>query len=200
MTASRAGYASLIAALLALTGCPSAMSTVGSSDSSSERVEPDADMWPLRFKAHMFGAHCFGTQACRIVYRGMEHGSDDASPSIESYGRPLDKLLSAGRGPIPNFPAPAQVRWKSKDGSALEADVDIGEIFKDRVIRHRLGREEIPEATLRSDHVADIIIEVNDRTINVYTRALISTREQQKPGNRHSNFRNDLFKVFTRTY
>lgn len=197
MIATRMGRYVLVAALLALTGCPTAMSTAGTRD-SDER--PDSAAWPLRFKAHMFGAHCFDTQTCRIVYRGMEHGSDEPSPSAASYGRPLESLLRAGRGPIPNFPPPAEVSWKSKDGTELHASVDIGEILEDRLIRHNLRREDIPDATLRSDHLADVVIEVNDRTINVYTRAFISTREQQKPGNIHSNFRNDLFKVYTRTY
>ncbi|MDM0052216.1 hypothetical protein [Variovorax sp. J22R115] len=45
-----------------------------------------------------------------------------------------------------------------------------------------------------------IILEVNDRTINVYMRAHISTKELQVPGNRYSDFRNDLIKAFSQTY
>ena len=45
-----------------------------------------------------------------------------------------------------------------------------------------------------------IILEVNDRTINVHMRAIIATKELQKAGNKHSDFRNDLIKVFSQSY
>ncbi len=140
--------------------------------------------WPLWFTGHNFGAHCFDTQRCRILYRGFPHGSDRPSPSVASFGRPLEKLLSAGRGPIPNFPAPAIVTWQSKDGSSHRAEIDIGEIFKDRLIRHNVPRDEIPEKA--SIPPPDIIIEVNDRTVSVYMRARITTKHLQIPGNKYS--------------
>ena len=44
------------------------------------------------------------------------------------------------------------------------------------------------------------ILEVNDRTINVYMRDMIALRKPQFPDRPHSDFRNDLIKVFSRTY
>src|SRR3546814_10785958 len=90
------------------------------------------------------------------------------------------------------------VTWRSKDGTPHHAEVDIGDIFKDRLIRHNLQREEISETSSISH--PGIILEVNDRTINVYMRARIPTKELQIPGNKYSDFRNDLIKVFSRTY
>lgn len=156
------------------------------------------DDWPLKFRAHNFGAHCFNTQRCEILYRGFPHGhKDEPAPSVESYGRPLEELLSAGRGPIPNFPPPAEVTWRSRDGTALEAEVDIAEIFKDGLIRHNVPRDELLKD---QGMLPEIVLEVNDRTINVYMRAHLSTKALQTPGNRLSDFRNDLIKVYSRTY
>ena len=52
------------------------------------------------------------------------------------------------------------VAWVSKDGSSHHATVDIGDIFKDRLIRHNVPREEIREGmsigakvTLRGDRM-----------------------------------------------
>jgi len=186
---------------LALTGCQSAMSSSPTSspdpsDGSYSNVNPE---WPLKFRAHYFGAHCFDTQHCEIMYRGFPHGADSGpSPSVASYGRPLEKLLSAGRGPIPNFPPPAKVTWRSKDGTSHEAEIDIGEIFKDQLIRHNVAREDATD--IPTSGMPGIILEVNDRTINVYMRAIIATKELQKPGNPHSDFRNDLIKAFSKTY
>ena len=171
-------------------------STPDPSDGSYSNVNPE---WPLKFRAHYFGAHCFDTQHCEILYRGFPHGADSGpSPSVSSYGRPLEKLLSAGRGPIPNFPPPAKVTWRSKDGTSHEAEIDIGEIFKDQLIRHNVAREDATD--IPTSGMPGIILEVNDRTINVYMRAIIATKELQKPGNPHSDFRNDLIKAFSKTY
>lgn len=186
---------------LALTGCQSAMpssptSSPDSSDGSYSNVNPE---WPLKFRAHYFGAHCFDTQHCEILYRGFPHGADSGpSPSVASYGRPLEKLLSAGRGPIPNFPPPAKVTWRSMDGTSHEAEIDIGEIFKDQLVRHNVARADATHNA--TDGTPGIILEVNDRTINVYMRATIWTKDEQIPGNKYSHSREDLIKVFSRTY
>lgn len=190
---------------LATTGCHATMATSTSPGPSSALPEGHytnvGAEWPLKFRAHYFGGHCFNTQSCEILYRGFRHGAEDRpSPSVESYGRPLDTLLSAGRGPIPNFPPPARVTWRSKDGTPLEAEIDIGEIFRDELVRHNVKQNEMSELGPGPGLLPAIILEVNDRTINVYMRAHISTKELQKPDNRYSDFRADLIKVFSRDY
>ena len=155
--------------------------------------------FPIKFHSHYFGAHCFDTQQCEILYDEFPHGRENGiSPSVASYGRPLEKLLSAGMGPIPNFPSPAKITWRSKNGDPHEAVIDIGEIFKTQLILHRVPRSEAREIT--TDGMPSIIIEVNDRTVNVYMRATIWTKEEQIPGNKYSHSREDLIKAFSRTY
>lgn len=188
---------------VATTGCHASMGQSSSAGPSSALPEGHytnvGAEWPLKFRAHYFGGHCFDTQSCVILYRGFRHGSkDEPSPSVASYGRPLDKLLSAGRGPIPNFPPPAHVTWRSKDGTPLEAEIDIGEIFRDELIRHRVSREDALDPA--TSGTPGIILEVNDRTINVYMRDMIALKKPQFPDRPHSDFRDDLIKVFSRTY
>lgn len=74
----------------------------------------------------------------------------------------------------------------------------MDEIFKDRLIHHNLRREEISE--IGSIPPPDIVLVVDDRTIKVYMRAFISTKELQRPNSPHSNFRNDLIEVYSQTY
>lgn len=158
--------------------------------------------WPLKFKAHYFRATCYSTYGCRVHYGHYYPGDDPddvlaiSSDSVPGY----PDNLKASWGPFPNFPSPAKVTWRSKDGTPLEAEIDIGEIFKDELIRHNLKREEISELGIGPGALPGIILEVNDRTINVYMRAHISTKELQKPGNQYSDFRDDLIKVFSHTY
>lgn len=204
MTASRRSrYGSaLMAVSLALTGCSAAMSSTAAT-SPTAREPDDGVEWPLKFKAHYFDAYCFSTYGCKVHYRGrlrVDHPDDELQPSSEALGDKYPHILSAGMGPIPNFPPPAKVSWRAKDGTPLEAEVDIGEIFRDELIRHNLQPHEIAERGIGPGALPQIILEVNDRTINVYMRAHISTRELQQPGNRYSDFRADLIQVFNRTY
>ncbi|RMH89013.1 hypothetical protein EBB59_11115 [Lysobacter pythonis] len=190
--------------LIASTGCTSAMNhTQPNPDAAPHATtesSPKATLWewPLKFTAHNFSTGCFDTQTCSILYGNFPHGPERPAPSVESYGRPFEKLYAAKRLAIRNFPPPAIVTWRSRDGTPHRAEVDMAEIFKDGLIRHHLRREEIANTT--NMFVPDIILEVNDRTINVYMRAHISTIKEQKPGNPHSNFRNDLIKVYSQTY
>ena len=135
-----------------------------------------------------------------MLYRDFPHDAmhEGLSPSVESTGRSLDQLLTASRGPIPNFPPPAKVTWRSKDGAPHEAEIDIGEIFKDELVVHNTPRDEASERTPMIN--PDVIMEISDRTINVYMKAFISLKQERIPGNQHSNFRSELVLAWSRTY
>lgn len=160
--------------------------------------------WPLRFKEHNFGARCYDTLECSVVYDDFEHGGyrrEEPSPSSASKGPDYLKGWNGGYGSVHNFPAPAKVVWTSKDGSRHEAEIDIGEIFKDQVVLHYVPREELadlPDGRFGSD--PSILLEVNDRMIRVYMRAMVFTKHFQRPPSRHSDFRNDLILVRTYTF
>jgi hypothetical protein len=198
-----------IAALFVLTlaGCHPTMST----QSDRPVTAPAADGsiinsvtdWPLKFRAHYFGSACYSTQSCKVLYAGMpEHamfeGEENKPSPPHDPAIPLEKVLRAGRGPIANFPPPAVVDWRSADGTMHHAEVDIGEIFKDQLIRHNVPREEVFNGNNLPP--PQIILEVNDRTVNVYMKAAVWTKHEQKPGNEHSDVRRDLIKVHSHTY
>ena len=157
--------------------------------------------WPLRFTSHTFGVRCHDTRGCTVIYAGFEHGDDDPTRSSASYGQDYLKGWSGIHGMIRNFPGPAKVTWRSKDGVAHEAEIDIGEIFKDELILHNVPREEmadLPEG--KYDDNPSILLEVNDCTIRVYMSAFVSTKREQIPGNKYSHFRDDVVLVKTYTY
>lgn len=157
--------------------------------------------WPLRFARHRFGGFCFDTYGCSIVYNGFPHGKDDPdqlSASASSFGPQYQQRMKAAHLDIANFPGPAEVTWRSKDKSEHGASIDIGAIFKDQLIRHDVPREDIATGVSLND--PEIILEVDDRTINVYMRSMIPLKQPREPGNAHSDFRADLIRVFTQTY
>lgn len=178
-----------------------AMTQESGSPKTVGKVDNTVADWPLTFVQHNFGAHCFDTIGCRITYAGFTHGvegSEEVSPPLVSRRGTREQILRAGHLARRNFPPPAHVVWRSKDGQPHEADIDIGEIFRDQKIVHRVPREDIREGVSITD--PDIVLEVEDRTITVYMRAFIPTKELQVPGNPYSGHRDDLLRVWSRTY
>ncbi|HEY0662721.1 MAG TPA: hypothetical protein VGD21_15540 [Lysobacter sp.] len=187
----------IVSSLIA-TGCQPAMSTPIHHNPPENR---DVSR-PFTFDRHNFGAYCYDTYGCKVLYNDRYVTSQDDNelrPSSASVGPDYLKNLDGGYLGIANFPPPAVVTWRSKDGTPHEAHIDIGEIFKDRIIRHNVPREELPTETTATA-APDIVLEVNDRTINVYMKAFVSTRSLQVPGNQYSDFRNDMILAFSQTY
>ena len=166
---------------------------------------PETTALPLRFVNHGFEAHCYNTSGCHVDYAGVraagptEMQDPDTyrsfSPSSSDY---KERWGFASHIGIRNFPPPAEVHWTSLDGAKHEARVDIAKIFKDQLAWHRVSVSDYAKDSF--DTSASIYLEVNDRTINVYTKAFLGTKAEQIPGNKHSYGRDDLFLVWTRTY
>lgn len=154
---------------------------------------------PLTFKRHNFGAFCYSTYGCHVTYNGFTHVSepdDVLQLSSASLGEKYPANLDASYLSVGNFPEPANVVWKSKDGVKHSAFVDIASVFRDQRVLHH-----VPKGGVDGD-IGDpgIILEVNDRTINVYMKAFVPTRAPQVPGNKHSHFRDDLFLAWSKAY
>ena len=186
-----------------ISGCHPAMT----SPIAQSAVVPAADRpytgtvadWPLFFKRHLFGAVCFDTRGCEVMYDGRDHGTAEETPAAASIPPERYRALMVARyGDLPNFPGPAELRWHSKDGGEHTARIDLAEIFKDGLIRHTVVREDIADDV--SMGFTHVLIEIDDRTVNVYTRTMIPTKREQIPGNRYSFFRDDLIKVSSQTY
>ena len=187
--------------LLLVAGCQPAMTAPAApaTVNGQATIAGTVAEWPLTFKRHLFGAVCFDTRGCEVIYDDRDHGTAaDTPPAAEIPPQRYDALMIARYGDLPNFATPARLRWRSKDGSEHTAEVDLAEIFKDGQIRHKTPREDIAEDV--SMGFTHVVLEIDDRTVSVYTRTMIPTRLEQVPGNPHSFFRDDLIKVYSRTY
>lgn len=194
----RLGAMLCFAALCASTG------SVAAPDGHPDRIEPprEALSTPLHFKRHNFLAICYDTLECSVRYNGryQAHQAPGAAPTPKP-GGDYRKNWSSPELDIRNFPAPAEVHWRSRDGEPHDAQVDLREIFKDELIWHRVAKDQMTD--FYSGPVAgspDIYLEVDDRTVNVYMAMFIPTREEQIPGNKDSDFRKDVFLVWSRSY
>jgi hypothetical protein len=193
--------AAIVAAAFSITGCQGMATTTQDSPSASNRADNTVADWPLKFVQHNFGSECYDAYDCSVSYNGLRLGigkPGELRPSLKDVHPDTLRNAAAGQIGIMNFPPPAQVRWRAKDGTPLEASVDIGAIFANGLIRHEVPREDIPEGI--SILNPDVLLVVNDRTIDVYMRAFIPTKVQQIPGNQHSGHRDDLVLAWSKTY
>src|SRR3546814_2453904 len=87
--------------------------------------------WPLWFVRHEFGVSTYSTYGCKVIYNNfmrVNEPDDVLQSSSEAIGAKYPNNMRAGYSSIANFPPPAIVTWRSKDGTPHHAEVDIGDI------------------------------------------------------------------------
>jgi len=156
--------------------------------------------WPLRFnQAVNFGVRCFNTESCNIIFDGLAF---DRPKPIRFIGNPYSPISIRNWNATQSshsFDDPVSVSWRSLDGAQHRTLIDLTEIFKGRRVLHVVPRDEVaPLDDGKYEHVPGILVEVNDRTINVYMRSYIPTRHLQRSGRPLSDFRWDL--ILARSY
>lgn len=151
----------------------------------------------LRFTKHGFTAHCFNTQACKVVYAQtlqVDQDSPSKAPPPGDYRRAWGYGSHTG---IPNFPPPARVEWTARDGTPLHAEVDIAEIFGSEQVLHHVAPEDLPLRTAAHLDNPGIFLEVNDRTLSVFMRQQIYLRDTPT---RQGASRSDFVLAWSKTY
>lgn len=189
----------LLSLLVFLPGCTLAMN-----DSNLAQHRVDGNLLPLRFVRHNFEAKTYNTKKCSVLYDNHEFtpqaiDTPTGHPPSADYRDHWNYAFYLG---VRNFPGPVRVAWTSKDGTDHTATVDLGQIFKDeRVLNNVPDDEFVPDMYPQGLFLdPSIYLEVNDRTISVYMRALIPTRHRQMPGDEYSDARDDLVLAWTHTY
>ena len=186
-----------IISIFIISGCQSAMST----SNKTEKYTTVPNEWPLQFEKHNFVAYCYDTVGCSVLYNDdyfVKDDEDKVTTSSSSYGPSYQKNWGGGAHlGIKNFPSPAVVSWKTKEGDLLVAKIDIAEIFKDQRILHNVTRDELPTETVATVGDPTIILEVNNRTINVYMREMIYLKDSEA---RHGDFRDEVILAYSHTY
>lgn len=165
------------------------------------RHEAESSMFPLRFVDHDFQVFCYNTLRCHVIYNEFNftpYKADEQPSPAPPSGDYRDHWPFASYLGIRNFPPPAEVNWTSLDGVERTAKVDIAAIFKDERVLYRVPDAEIQDRSWGGE--PGILLEVNDRTISVYMKAFIATKTEQIPGNKDSDFRDDVILAWTHTY
>ncbi|WP_147455604.1 hypothetical protein [Solilutibacter pythonis] len=176
------------------------------SEEERAKLTPMPTPWPLRFETLNFGVYCYNTLRCSVILSHSQFMPDSKLLGPSGPPEPDDKeYWSAGFSLDPSMmrdgypPGPMWLDWTSLDGVEHEAELDFKEIFPDRLVLHNVPREEI-KVGWGFRVWADALVEINDRTVNVYMKALVVTQHPQNPDDPHSNGRRDLILAWTKTY
>ena len=73
------------------------------------------------------------------------------------------------------FEGPVQASWRAHDGSALSCEVDLDQVFADRLVRHGADPQRLyaPQPLIGGAPV--LIVEINDRTLSIYMDVTVLT-------------------------
>ena len=159
--------ASLVAVTCGISGCASAFGPPWFAPDKNGRA---------RFDHHAFGAQCFNVWGCRVLYanRYQQRHPDTRLASAPPQGLRVTQYISGTDGAIMNFPSPAVITWKSKDGVGHEATVDIARIFRGQEYIHNVPPEDISENAYLL--APTIILIVDDREVTVYLSSHVPVR------------------------
>ena len=128
----------------------------------------------LKFRTHDFGILCFGGVAnVNLVYAGSGHNLCVGDPASEK--TPADKERVPGflSGAYHAFAGAIEIEWNARDGTRLSHSVDLNEVFPDKVIPGDYDSTRIYEKKPVTGSEPTVIVEVDDRTVNVYLYAEI---------------------------
>jgi hypothetical protein len=161
----------------------------------------------LTFDKHNIDLECFDASDMRISYGNYKsHGlylreyNHNHERKIARAKQTTDdtKFLSGTMGYYRAFEGPLYVQWHALDDSVINATIDLYKIFPDKVIPNNEDPKQI-DWSLPTSGLPVIVIEVNNRTLNIYSDVtILFEHPDHKPGHRISK-RNRIL-VFSKTY
>jgi len=151
----------------------------------------------IPFYDHGFDAKCYETLRCRVAYDNA-YIVNDADPRGPFTERDRNNLGS--HWSILDFPSVVEVSWTSKDGEDHDEKIDLGEIFRSRLIRYPADLDINDVNLVPYSGTPDIILVVEDRSIHVYMKAWIALRKPRYAERENSDFRHDLVVAFSHKF
>jgi len=161
----------------------------------------------LTFDKHNIVLYCYDASDMKISYgKHQSHGlyereyTPNHERKIARAKQPSDdtKFLAGGMGDYRAFEGLLYVQWHALDDSVIKTTVDLDELFPNKIIPHKEDPKRIywPIPTPR---LPFIVIEVNDRTLNIYSDVdVLLLPEDGNVSNKKSHRNRTL--VFSKTY
>jgi hypothetical protein len=122
----------------------------------------------LKFDSHDLNIQVYSAGDLRLVYAGLPHELAFGETAREKTPADAARYPGSGSGPYLSFASLVEMEWRSKDGTHFKHTLDLDSIFKDRKVLHDENPADIYKPMPISGRRPTLIIEVNDRTVNVY--------------------------------
>ena len=156
----------------------------------------------MRFgKYHALGMECWNASDMKIAYGqfGMRACAREyydgkrkvAGPKPEGY------KLKADMGLFEVFRDVLKVRWHDYNDNELSYEIDLDALFPDKIIPHNREDEDLIYWDEPYWNDPEIIIEVDDRTLRVYS---CITVQLLRPGNNRLEHRRDCTQLLEKTF
>lgn len=121
----------------------------------------------LKFSQHDLNIQVYSASDVYLVYAGTPHTLAKGSLAAAKTERDNNRYPNFKSGTYPTFAGPVEVKWTAADGSKLHASLDFDQIFKERKVLHQDDASRLYKND-PTDGDPTIIVEVNDRSLNVY--------------------------------
>ena len=155
---------------------------------------------PFRFWRHSLGVYCFRTWGCSVQYGAetvWEEPSDERQRPLEERPPGMRNRMRGTQGSFRNFEGPLVANWRDDKKHPHRLELDLAKILADGLIRPNVPNDEI--APQYSVGAPSIVVEINDRTVRLYMRALIPLKKPRDPNNRLTDSVDDLVLVHEQT-
>lgn len=150
----------------------------------------------LKFSTHDLNIQVYSASDVELVYAGTPHKLSTGKLAPAKTKTDETKYLNFKSGAYNAFPGPVEIKWSTADGSKLAASIDLDDIFKERKVLHTEEMSRLYMADPIAGGRPTIIVEVNDRTLNIYM-AVTLRLEKDAVTREHRDYRT---LAFSKTY
>ena len=153
----------------------------------------------LKFSSHDLSIFCYG--GVSDVYVEYAHTGHDFFVGLVAPDKaPEDeaRFPNSTSGSYVTFAGPVIVRWTARDGSKLDASIDLDPIFSDRAVLHSQDPGRIYQPAPIVGKSPTILVEVNDRCVSIYL--LVTLKLVKEPEHNRFEIRENRTLAFSRSY
>ncbi|MBI1773013.1 MAG: hypothetical protein HYR68_11835 [Burkholderiales bacterium] len=141
----------------------------------------------LKFSKHDLNIQAYSASDVEVLYAGTPHKLSAGKLAPAKTEKDQNKFPNFKSGTYVTFAGPVDVKWSAADGSKLAASLNLDEIFKDRRVLHTDDASRLYKADPVAGGHPTIIIEVNDRTLNMYMLVTIRLEKDATTREHHDH-------------
>ena len=134
----------------------------------------------------------YGSFRALLYSREDNDGERDLAPP-----RRTGHLAKPTAGSFRVFEDKVKLSWRDYNDNLIEYEFNFEDIFKDKIIPHNKEDEDLILLTDPFHLIPGIVIEVDDRTLNIYSDIILNIKI---PGTNKLRHRRDRILVFSKTF